>query len=527
MTITFVPGTTGYGTGALKQRPLSLTGRAQANTGSLHLLPPEITASGDYIAVGNAALHTPKLSVRAAAVGAFGLLKAPAYTISAAGAGDLIPVIGAGSPTLPLLTVLSGGSTIYVGDAYLYPKFRVFATNATSIGRVRLPLNIVAHDSPATIEKQAILVAPGALRVQLEESPSLPPLVIRDGVKFSDDWLYQPTWVLLDSLGLNDFFGGIYNAIKRIADQIGFNDKLIARLRIIIAEVIGLHGAQIGALAAALRIRDKLGMGESPIALVQSLMLVRSVFRLLDASLAPTKEIIAEAISFIDSIDADVLAKMLAGDQLGLSMRPVNTLLLHAIVSEQLGLHAHALTILTLRKMLESGIEFAVTLATGDEGYSTWVMNAESQAFMTYENYPFNSYAQIGDQIYGATDDGIYLLEGDDDAGDPIAARLRTGLMNFGSNQSKRMEKFYAGMTTDGTMLLKVVTTSPEGDKIAYTYRMNERPVEATQEKRISIGRGLQSVYWQFELTNEDGADFEIADMSLLPMVLASRVRRS
>lgn len=176
---------------------------------------------------------------------------------------------------------------------------------------------------------------------------------------------------------------------------------------------------------------------------------------------------------------------------------------------------------------LHDGIEFGMTLYTGADTYTAWVMTPETRAMRSYSNYAFNSYAHFGGRLFAAKDDGIYVLEGDTDAGQAISASVRTGLLDFGSRQLKRVERAYLGYTAAGTLALRVTTTSPEGKKIDYTYRMVTPPAsDAPRETRVIIGKGLQSVYWAFELDNSmDGKDFELHDVAILPIVLSRKVR--
>jgi hypothetical protein len=40
----------------------------------------------------------------------------------------------------------------------------------------------------------------------------------------------------------------------------------------------------------------------------------------------------------------------------------------------------------------------------------------------------------------------------------------------------------------------------------------------------VEVGQGLRSRYWQFELTNVDGGDFELDVLELYPLFLGRRV---
>ena len=44
-------------------------------------------------------------------------------------------------------------------------------------------------------------------------------------------------------------------------------------------------------------------------------------------------------------------------------------------------------------------------------------------------------------------------------------------------------------------------------------------------ESRVKPGKGYKSVYWQFELVNRNGADFEEKDMTVFPIILQRRIK--
>lgn len=178
-----------------------------------------------------------------------------------------------------------------------------------------------------------------------------------------------------------------------------------------------------------------------------------------------------------------------------------------------------------LRMLLEDGMQIGMTLYTGQDTYTAWVMTPQSRAMRSYTNYPFNSYAQIGGQLYGAANGGIYALDGDTDVGAQITASMRTGLLDFGSRQLKRMDVAYIGYAADGTLCMRISGTSPEGEELDYLYRMVPKPAEAPRETRVKFGRGVKSVYWEFVLDNSaDGSDFTLYDVVVLPMLLSRRI---
>jgi hypothetical protein len=174
---------------------------------------------------------------------------------------------------------------------------------------------------------------------------------------------------------------------------------------------------------------------------------------------------------------------------------------------------------------LRSSMRMYVMLNTGQDVYSAWVMTPESKAVRSYSNFPFNSFIMLGTQFLAASAQGIYLMGGDTDAGTPIQARIRSGLLNFDTSKMKRIDRAYVGYMSSGTLCLRVCATMFNGEKTVYTYQMVPQAANAPVEGRVQVGRGVRSVYWAFELCNDaDSSSFELYDIQILPMVLTQRV---
>lgn len=178
-----------------------------------------------------------------------------------------------------------------------------------------------------------------------------------------------------------------------------------------------------------------------------------------------------------------------------------------------------------LQMDFESLLGSYTVLKIGDDIFEGWVLSADDQAFSQYENYPFTSIASFKGKPYGVADDGLYLLEGDDDAGDPIQAALRTGFSAFGQRVLKDAKSAYIGYTSSGQMVLKVAV-SKGGEKHEYWYQLKHGASDDMRTGRATIQRGLRSTYWQFELVNTEGADFEIDDVTIVYNILGRRIRR-
>lgn len=151
---------------------------------------------------------------------------------------------------------------------------------------------------------------------------------------------------------------------------------------------------------------------------------------------------------------------------------------------------------------------------TGD-GIETWAVNASNNGSTRYRNYPFNSFARIGGKYYGASIDGIYELDGPDDAGEPIQAAISMGQRDFGSPVRKTVSLVYLGLASEGKMTLRL---EAEGKTYNYETRGDSKQM---QQQRITCGKGLRTNYVTPTLFNQEGqnfeldtVEFEVADLS-------------
>lgn len=153
-----------------------------------------------------------------------------------------------------------------------------------------------------------------------------------------------------------------------------------------------------------------------------------------------------------------------------------------------------------------------------DGGPRVWVVNIETKASSQYDNYGFNSFMEIDGQYYGVADDGIYRLDGDDDAGANINALVEVGKSHLGSAQKKKVLNVYAGASSDGKLLLKV---NADGQEYTYEARSNTTTLE---NNRFDVGRGLDGNYFNFTLLNQNGDDFDLETVAFEPIILSRKI---
>ena len=149
---------------------------------------------------------------------------------------------------------------------------------------------------------------------------------------------------------------------------------------------------------------------------------------------------------------------------------------------------------------------------------AVWVVNLDTNASAQYDNYGFNSFFQRGQDYFGVAADGVYKLTGDTDSGVPIDAFAAFIRSSLGIQSVKHIPTAYIGATSDGGLVLRA-----DVDGIARYYKARTSST-TLQQHRLDLGRGARGVYWEFELMNQNGDDFDIADVTLLPVALDRRI---
>ena len=152
-----------------------------------------------------------------------------------------------------------------------------------------------------------------------------------------------------------------------------------------------------------------------------------------------------------------------------------------------------------------------------DGGYFVWVFNARTGAVSRYLRYGFDSFARIGGHYFGVAEDGVYLLEGNTDAGQRIEARAGTGLLDMGAKELKHVSAVYLDAASDGVLSVRV-----QAGQQQYTYQAR-RASQYNAQQRVDTGRGLRATHYSFELLN-NGADFELDAMDVNVAKSARRI---
>lgn len=148
------------------------------------------------------------------------------------------------------------------------------------------------------------------------------------------------------------------------------------------------------------------------------------------------------------------------------------------------------------------------------------VMHSETGALTQYTNFPFNSFAAFNGMYLAASAEGLFMLGGATDNGALINAAARVGMTDFGTSFLKRVDRSYVGYRTDGNLVIRVYTD--EVDSRDYMLEATGRL--GLHGNHFRIGKGLRARYWQFEVQNQNGADFTLNSIELKPTQLRRRI---
>jgi hypothetical protein len=154
---------------------------------------------------------------------------------------------------------------------------------------------------------------------------------------------------------------------------------------------------------------------------------------------------------------------------------------------------------------------YSVTLEDGREGLETYTTH--------YTNYPFDRIVRFNGKYYGVAADGLYELSGNTFDGTEIVSVVQTAPTDFGQRTMKRPVSLYLSGRVGADF--RVAVTTAEETTNRYTYK----PVQITGSRthRVLFGKGVRARYISYTLTNTDGGDFELDDMTPEVVVMERR----
>lgn len=235
-----------------------------------------------------------------------------------------------------------------------------------------------------------------------------------------------------------------------------------------------------------------------------------------DAALRYLGGELLESIALSELVTHPVYATRTVSELLEMSPTATPTMMFRAVAAEALELDDTDMLQMLYNGTLTDTLELSLTSMLPNGGIMAWAINTRTSAVTQYENFEFNSFAEMYPHYLGASSTGLYELTGDTDAGDDIVATIRSGYAQFTGTRLGALDAAYLAVRGAGDFVLRVITA----DGQAYTYSVTAQSMKTA---RVSLGRGLRARYIAFELTSA-GQDFDLDSLEFLPLALSRRV---
>lgn len=489
----------------------------QIGGGETETPPPEGTCYGSlrlggniYADAGLAYLHgTLRLRMAGAGEGgeeleppSIAIVEGSLQLLSGYIHGPLVAEPGECAGSLRLVGGFPDGSTAYDTDALCIGALGLSGTivGTQNIGDGPGEIPPPAPDYDAVFLSDMVTVDAAALTLHWLRLAS----EMRLKIAVRPEWTAHTT--MSDTLALSDQLAAIYRVL--LEASISFDDTLEGDYTALIhmMDTLLLSGATTTAWEARALLIEAIAFG--------NLLSMAEVLTLLDS------------VSFADTIahSYEGVAKLV--DTVLFGAEQTATATFAVLMRDTVVFDGSVVAAAELMAALRDGVGFVGRVFTDTEEYVAWAMNTTTKGMTRYTNYPFNSFMTVGGNTYGIAAHGRFKLGGDDDDGAPINAKLRMGMSSLGNQKLKRVSEAYLGYAASGKLQLRVITTSQvDGLREAYVYTLHPKFADSPRESRIKTGQGLEAVYYDFELVNVDGADFDIDIVEIHSIPLSRRIR--
>jgi hypothetical protein len=152
-----------------------------------------------------------------------------------------------------------------------------------------------------------------------------------------------------------------------------------------------------------------------------------------------------------------------------------------------------------------------------------FVMNLLHFGVTEYSNYLFNSFCDyhLNGVYIGASEDGIFLLDGDDDAGIKINAAIQSGTEDLWGQVMKRLREGFA-VKRGGPLAVQLILDEGRFNPVTRDL-LSVRDV--MHEERVKLPHGLKNRFISFIIRNLGGADFDLESLRIFCDLIQRRKR--
>ena len=277
-------------------------------------------------------------------------------------------------------------------------------------------------------------------------------------------------------------------------DTLKMRDATIASLMLRVVEAVGISAVLVPQLKTSAQVSE-------------AVKLVDDILAQLGLALFDHFAV-ESAASVLRAAVAAVADELMIEDEAGPTLRSI------AVVQDGVDLDDEAAVQVAYTAMLSEGVVLC-QLGEPGGGITAWAMNARTGALSEYRNYAFNSFAAHAGGYLAAGPSGVYELRGATDAGAPIVATLRNGIMELAGSHLAGLKAVYIAARGGGTFYLRLESS---GRTVVY-----QADAANMRSARIDVGNGWRARYMTWELTST-GQDFVLDDLEFLPITFTRRV---
>jgi NHL repeat len=152
--------------------------------------------------------------------------------------------------------------------------------------------------------------------------------------------------------------------------------------------------------------------------------------------------------------------------------------------------------------------------------FVTIVLNTDNFAVTEYNNYNFDSIAELEGKYYAVGPSGLVRLDGSDDAGTKIQGIVRFSQIDLHKKVVSRIVDAYLSGEISGKVSVRIVQESQDD----YLYFI-EDVIGKLKAYRVKAPKNMRDRFASYEISNVDGASIEIEELSVISSAQPLRVR--
>lgn len=162
---------------------------------------------------------------------------------------------------------------------------------------------------------------------------------------------------------------------------------------------------------------------------------------------------------------------------------------------------------ITLPMLQGLGAQFFAGVPELAGDFEGWLLNVRNGGLTRITNFPFTQFATVGNKTYAIGPNGLYLLGGEEDNGEPIKWQFETGLDDLGKPGTKHIPYLYLDGIIDG--VIQIVLIDDRNREFGYQYNTKQRGAVHLPHRR-KLGNGIRTRSMAFRISSDTGAYIEL-----------------